>query len=194
MNRNTDNIDTVDNNDNNDSHNRSSFRITGGTSDMKVSWQVTGIVRILGLRLTGFRLRKISQIRSDIATYIQNFVVNRQTKEYYQILTPLKSLPSPSKTQRTKKSDNKKPRKMMKKKTPDKPKPKPCEWYYILCQFNQKFTSGWRSRNYTRIRGSRQIFLYWLSSPAYDHLVMKLMLASSGSHVSKLYSALHTSL
>ena len=39
----TDNIDTVDNNDNNDSHNHSSFRITGGTSDMKVSWQVTGI-------------------------------------------------------------------------------------------------------------------------------------------------------
>ena len=54
----------------------------------------------------------------------------------------LKSLPSPSKTQRTKKSDNKKPRKTTKKKTPDKPKPKPCEWYYILCQFNQKFTSG----------------------------------------------------
>ena len=38
---NTDYFDTADNNKNTNSH--SSFKITGGTSCMKVSWQVTGI-------------------------------------------------------------------------------------------------------------------------------------------------------
>jgi hypothetical protein len=36
-------IDTAGNTKNNYNHNRSSFKIAGGTSDMKVSWQVTGI-------------------------------------------------------------------------------------------------------------------------------------------------------
>ncbi len=35
-----------------------------------------------------------------------------------------------------------KPRKTTKKKTPDKPKPKPCEWFDIVCQFQQKFTGA----------------------------------------------------
>jgi hypothetical protein len=38
-----DNIDTAGNTNNNDSHNHSSFKVAGGTSGMKVSWQVTGI-------------------------------------------------------------------------------------------------------------------------------------------------------
>jgi len=39
----TDDIDTAGNTNNNDSHNHSSFKVAGGTSGMKVSWQVTGI-------------------------------------------------------------------------------------------------------------------------------------------------------
>jgi hypothetical protein len=37
------NIDTIDDANNNNNHNHSSFKIAGGTSGMKVSWQVTGI-------------------------------------------------------------------------------------------------------------------------------------------------------
>jgi hypothetical protein len=36
-------IDTAGNTNNNNNHNHSSFKIAGGTSGMKVSWQVTGI-------------------------------------------------------------------------------------------------------------------------------------------------------
>ena len=61
--------------------------VVSGLQAVLQIWKSPGrlqvFARILGLRLTRFRLRKISQIRSDIATYIQNFVVNRQTKEYY---------------------------------------------------------------------------------------------------------------
>jgi hypothetical protein len=38
-----DDIDTAGNTNNNNNHNHSSFKVAGGTSGMKVSWQITDI-------------------------------------------------------------------------------------------------------------------------------------------------------
>ena len=65
----------------NNNNNSSRFKIAGGASGMKVSWQVTGIRRILGLMLTGFRLRKINLIRNKAIIYIQIFMVRQKRRE-----------------------------------------------------------------------------------------------------------------
>ena len=65
----------------NSNNNSSHFKIAGGTSGMKVSWQVTGIRKDPGQMLTALRLRKISLIGKEVIIYIQIFMVNQQRKE-----------------------------------------------------------------------------------------------------------------
>jgi hypothetical protein len=62
-------------------NNNSRFKIAGGTSGMKVSWQVTGIRKDPWAKATGLRLRKISLIRSVAIIYIQMFMVSQKRTE-----------------------------------------------------------------------------------------------------------------
>jgi hypothetical protein len=62
--------------------NHSRFKIAGGISGMKVSWQITGIHKDPWANAHRNTLRKISQIKSEITTCIQISTVNRQTREF----------------------------------------------------------------------------------------------------------------
>jgi hypothetical protein len=68
-------------NSNNNNNNNSSFKIAGGTSGMKVSWQVTGIRQDPWANANQYRLRKISLIRKKATTSTQIFTNNHQRRE-----------------------------------------------------------------------------------------------------------------
>jgi hypothetical protein len=56
----------------------SRFKIAGGTPNMKVSWQVTGIRKDHGLMRIELGLKKISLIKSVATTYTRNFMVSQK--------------------------------------------------------------------------------------------------------------------
>ena len=61
--------------------NNSRFKIAGGASGMKVSWQVTGIRKDPWANANGLKLKKISLIRNEAIIYIQIFTVSQKRRE-----------------------------------------------------------------------------------------------------------------
>jgi hypothetical protein len=59
-------------------NNSSRFKVAGGTSGMKVSWQVTGICKDPWANAHRIPLKKISLLRKEATTHIQNFMVSQK--------------------------------------------------------------------------------------------------------------------
>ena len=62
-------------------NNHSSFRIAGGDSGMKVSWQVTGIRKDPWANAHRVEVEEDKPDKERVITYIQIFMVSRQTRK-----------------------------------------------------------------------------------------------------------------
>jgi hypothetical protein len=60
---------------------KSKFRIAGGVSGTKVSWQVTGYEKTLGPMLTGSKSKKINLLKNGAISYILISMASQKKKK-----------------------------------------------------------------------------------------------------------------